>query len=85
MPLGWLAQERAKEPPAMRVRIGGYTKKFSQRGTIRCSSLRVQRKENFMANSTNSLSHTNWLCKYHIVIVPKYRRKVIYNEKRKDL
>ena len=38
-----------------------------------------------MANSTNSLSHTKWLCKYHIVIVPKYRRKVIYNEQRKDL
>ena len=38
-----------------------------------------------MANSTNSLSHTIWLCKYHIVIVPKYRRKVIYNEQRKDL
>ena len=27
-----------------------------------------------MANSTNSLSHTKWLCKYHIVIVPKYRK-----------
>ena len=39
-------------------------------GTIRCSSLRVLRKEIFMANSTNSLSHTKWLCKYHIVIVP---------------
>lgn len=26
-----------------------------------------------MANSINSLSHTKWLCKYHIVIVPKYR------------
>ena len=38
-----------------------------------------------MVNSTNSLSHTKWLCKYHIVIVPKYRRKVIYNEQRKDL
>ena len=38
-----------------------------------------------MANSTNSLSHTKWLCKYHIVIVPKYRRKIIYNQYRKDL
>ena len=38
-----------------------------------------------MANSTNSLSHTKWLCKYHIVIVPKYRRKIIYNQTRKDL
>ena len=38
-----------------------------------------------MANSTNSLSHTKWLCKYHVVIVPKYRRKVIYNQQGKDL
>ena len=38
-----------------------------------------------MANSRNSLSHTKWLCKYHIVIVPKYRRKIIYNQTRKDL
>jgi len=38
-----------------------------------------------MAKQYNSLSHTRWLCKYHIVIVPKYRRKVIYNQYRKDL
>ena len=38
-----------------------------------------------MANRTNSLAHTKWLCKYHIVIVPKYRRKVVYYEYRKDL
>ena len=38
-----------------------------------------------MANRINSLAHTKWLCKYHIVIVPKYRRKVIYYEYRKDL
>ena len=25
-----------------------------------------------------SLSHTSWNCKYHIVLVPKYRRKVIF-------
>ncbi|MEA3465792.1 MAG: IS200/IS605 family transposase, partial [Thermodesulfobacteriota bacterium] len=25
-----------------------------------------------------SLSHVKWECKYHIVIVPKYRRKVLY-------
>ena len=33
-----------------------------------------------MANRTNSLSHTKWVCKYHIVFVPKYRRKIIYNK-----
>lgn len=26
----------------------------------------------------NSLAHTRWECKYHIVFAPKYRRKVIY-------
>ena len=38
-----------------------------------------------MANQYNSLSHTKWLCKYRIVIVPKYRRKIIYNQYRKGL
>ena len=38
-----------------------------------------------MANQNNSLSHTKWLCKYHIVIISKYKRKVIYNQYRKDL
>ena len=38
-----------------------------------------------MANQTNSLSHTKWVCKYHIVFVPKYRRKIIYNQYRRDL
>ena len=33
----------------------------------------------------SSLSHTRWKCQYHIVIVPKYRRKVIYKELRKDI
>ena len=45
----------------------------------------VEERRIFMANQYNSLSHTKWLCKYHIVIVPKYRRKVIYNQYRKDL
>ena len=34
---------------------------------------------------TNSLSHTSYRCKYHIVIVPKYRRLVIYNKLRADI
>lgn len=33
-------------------------------------------------NDMNSLSHTRWNCKYHIVFAPKYRRKVFYKEKR---
>lgn len=32
-----------------------------------------------------SLSHTRWKCQYHIVIVPKFRRKVVYGKLRKDV
>ena len=38
-----------------------------------------------MAEKANSLSHTKWMCKYHIAFIPKYRRKVIYNQYRKSL
>ncbi|MFT8659906.1 IS200/IS605 family transposase [Liquorilactobacillus ghanensis] len=38
-----------------------------------------------MANKLNSLAHTKWLCKYHVVFTPKYRRKIIYNQYRRDL
>ncbi len=34
---------------------------------------------------SNTLSHTKWNCKYHIVFIPKYRRKVIYNKLRTDI
>ncbi|WP_434298192.1 IS200/IS605 family transposase [Clostridium sporogenes] len=33
----------------------------------------------------NSLAHTKWRCKYHIVFAPKYRRKEIYGEKKKEI
>src|ERR1700681_86159 len=32
-----------------------------------------------------SLSHTKWECKYHVVFIPKYRRKSLYGELRKHL
>lgn len=35
--------------------------------------------------ATNSLAHTTWDCKYHVVFAPKYRRMVFYNEKRADI
>ena len=33
----------------------------------------------------NSLAHTRWECTYHIVIIPKYRRKTMYGELRKEI
>ena len=32
-----------------------------------------------------SLSHTKWKCQYHIVFIPKYRKKVIYGRLKKDI
>ena len=33
-----------------------------------------------MKPDTNSLAHTKWECKYHIVFAPKYRRQIIYGK-----
>ena len=32
-----------------------------------------------------SLSHVRWDCKYHVVIVPKYRRRALYGKFRRDV
>ena len=32
-----------------------------------------------------SLNHTKWECKYHVVFIPKYRRKTLYGELRQNL
>lgn len=34
---------------------------------------------------TNSLSHTKWNCKYHVVFASKYKRKVIYGKLRLEI
>ena len=36
-------------------------------------------------NNVNSLSHSKWECKYHVVWIPKCRRKVLFGELRKNL
>ena len=38
-----------------------------------------------MKLDTNSLAHTQWECKYHIVFAPKYRRQIIYGKIRQDI
>lgn len=32
-----------------------------------------------------SLSHTRWKCQYHIVFIPKYRKKILYGKVREDV
>ncbi len=36
-------------------------------------------------NDVQSLSHSKWRCKYHIVFAPKYRRQIIYKKLRSDI
>ena len=36
-------------------------------------------------NEVESLSHTKWECKYHIVYIPKYRKKALYGALRQQL
>ena len=38
-----------------------------------------------MKIDTNSIAHTTWNCKYHIVFAPKYRRQVIYGKIKADI
>jgi putative transposase len=38
-----------------------------------------------MSNIPNHLNHSTWHCKYHVVFVPKYRKKVLYGRLRKEL
>lgn len=36
-------------------------------------------------NDIHSLSHSKWNCKYHIAFAPKFRRKVFYGEKKREI
>ena len=76
---------RNKKPPAMRVESRSYTKITFPIIIEVSKPLLKERKGDFMAKKSNSLAHTKWMCKYHIVFTPKYRRKMIYNQYKEDL
>ena len=42
-------------------------------------------KEVCQMNDIQSLSHSKWRCKYHIVFAPKYRRQEIYGQLKADI
>ena len=48
-------------------------------------SQNLRRNQVQMKLDTNSLAHTKWECKYHIVFAPKYRRQIIYGKIKADL
>ena len=71
------------KPPATRVDDNLLYKTTLPPDIDDCSGRQESEKEGWwsaMANKAYSLSHTKWMCKYHIVFTPKYRRKAIYGQ-----
>ena len=68
---------RASSDPAC---CGGKRSRFSFRGR----PFRA-RKENLSMHDWQSLAHVRWECKYHVVIIPKFRRKILYGQLRKQV
>ncbi len=68
----------------MRVRDRCYTK-ITFPVTIKLFRLILRKGKVIMAKKEYSLAHTKWMCKYHIVFTPKYRRKIIYNQYKEDI
>jgi len=51
---------------------------------IQVSQTEIKPKEAIRMDDS-SLSHTRWNCQYHIVFIPKYRRKTMYGKVREDV
>ena len=43
-------------------------------------TIKISKEDQVMKLDTDSLAHTQWNCKYHIVFAPKYRRQIIYGK-----
>lgn len=74
-----LAKRAKYKPPVMRVHGECYTKNHLS-AIIRLFKPIFSEKVFLMDNTANSLAYTKWMCRYHIVFTPKYRRKAIYNQ-----
>ena len=52
---------------------------------VRSGNCTTKSEGGHQMNDNNSLAHTCWNCKYHIVFAPKYRRKIFYGENRAEI
>ena len=77
---------RHRKPPAVRVDGNDAMQRNSSPSRmVIAQAAGHERKENAMAQKASSLAHTKWMCRCHIVFCPKYRRKAICSQCRKDL
>jgi putative transposase len=73
-------------PPA----LPGWQEQFDNSGSLERKLPLVSRqsfneREFSYVTDSRTLNHTEWECKYHVVFIPKYRRKVIYEQIRSEL
>ena len=86
---------RRPKPSQKSLTFGGH---FTLQGDNRCFSLQKKtsnaiitlvrqpsKAKEVVQMDINSLSHTKWECKYHIVFAPKFRRKIAYGELKQDI
>ena len=72
---------KTNKPPAMQVSQHCFSlQKKTSGGIINVGSPTALIYTGGIHMDNNSLSHTKWNCKYHIVFAPKFRRKVAYGE-----
>ena len=72
---------KTNKPPAMQVSQHYFSlQKKTSGGIINVGSPTALIYTGGIHMDNNSLSHTKWNCKYHIVFAPKYRRKVAYGK-----
>ncbi len=50
-----------------------------------CELLKEHKRRRLSMNDVQSLNHSKWECKYHVIWIPKYRKKKVYGELRKYL
>ena len=74
--------------PGVQKSLSGEYEKETPFGIIKLRSVNCRKTPkggHSKMNDTNSLAHTKWNCKYHIVFAPKYRRKIFFGDKKAEI
>ena len=77
---------RAKGPKQKTTGYAGGRKELIEKGNHsgRMAEFKPPEQQGVISMA-KSLAHTKWMCKYHIVFTPKYRRKIIYNKYKESI
>ena len=79
------SERRRSERTTSTSYAGEIKEKFLQWYNNSLSAALRKELEEFFMNNKESLAHTSWNCKFHIVFAPKYRRREIYGALRRDI